>query len=639
MSKKLLKNKNLVTNIALYLEFEDILSLYACNRNLNKILNPLSNKAINALYFNQTTKRIFEMDEDDLNDDDYNQKNRQNLLYESWKSNINWRIFLSEAFRHFKIYPDEKIRNNVLDSFKIHIYLPDLRKEDYHLEYEYSSINQIYFYDKQFRESCSYNFHRKYINENYINNHGINCPIELLKEGLFFEEEVKNFINIYDEILGNADYQKIVSTIISYDFESLEIIYKKVNLNRINKIIFFILWINRNFIQYCSYILESVNKYKDNKQEKDFLDQFTVKYTNYVNSSLLINSNFENVNIIINDINCFIFKNKDSEKFSLYQLAKKIFEKKVFNQLNKEVSNQTFLSFNKLIIKKIEDKNEEKMDIDDDNETNYTDNNDCLDESFIDFETEKTDKEIIENVLQCVLDININKYNANVINHSKIKLGDEYDNYEMSLLKNLVESLQKAINDEIDYSIILENLENLLKNDGNSRNLKTKHNSFKFINRTKKGMLEYSFKFLFKYILSKLLEDFKSRLIPKMNGRILNVSISEQINNKDYTIDLSDFSNKTRMEIEGKVQNEINNIKKYLYGQNINQYDLQETQKLANEYMENNGIGLVLSLKKMIYFYYKESQIYNDNDQKIFSILTNRRNDTEKELLNELIKS
>ena len=637
MSKQLFENENLVTNIALYLEFEDILSLYSCNLALKKILNPLTNKVVNIIYFNQTTKSIFEMDDDDYFDC-YNQNNRNNYLDDSWKSNINWRLFLSQTLKHFNIYPDQKITKNVLDAFKIHIYLSDLRKENNKLEYEYSSISQIYFYDKQFKESCNYNYHRKFINENYINNHGNNCKIELLREGLYFEDELKNFINIYDEILDNADYQKIVDTIISYDFEGLEQIYKNINLNRINKVIFFVLWVNRNFIQYCLYILESINKYKDNKQEKDFLEQFIVKFTNYANSSLLINSNFENVNIIINDINCFILKKNVSEKFSLHQLAMKIFERKVFNEINKEILNQTSLLFINLIKKNIEEKNEEKMDIEDD-ETNFTDKNDCLDDdSFSDFQRKKTDKEIIENVLKCVLDININKYNANAINHSKIKLGDEYDNYEINLINSLIEYLQNAIINEIDYSEIIENLEKLLKNNGNSRNMKIDHNSFKFINRTKKAMIEYSFKFLFKDILSKLLKDFKSRLIPNMNGRILNISNSEQMKNKEYTIDLSDFSSKTRMKIEGKVQNEINNIKNYLYGQNIDQYDLQETQKLANEYMENNGIGLVLSLKKMIYFYCKESEVYDDKDQIIFNILSKRRNATEKGNLNELIK-
>ena len=321
----------------------------------------------------------------------------------------------------------------------------------------------------------------------------------------------------------------------------------------------------------------------------------------------------------------------------------KIIEKKVLNKLNDEILNQTCLLFNNLLKKKIDNKNENegKMEIEEkeEDETNDSDNIDSLDDSFTDFKREKNEKEIIENILQCILDININKYNANAINHSRVKLGNEYDLFETNLIKILVEYLQKEINNENDYSKILEKLETLLKNKGNSRKFKAYNNSLKVINRTKKDMLEESFKFLFQELLSKLLKDFKSRLIPNMNGRILNISNSEKIINKEYTIDLSDISSKNRMKIEGKVQNEINNIKNYLYGQNIDQYDLQETQKLVNEYMENNGIEFVLSLKKMLYFYYKECEIYNEKDEIIFNILANRKIENEKGDFNELIKA
>ena len=145
MSKHVFNIKYLVTNIALYLNFEDILSLNSCNKTLKTILNPLYNRVINIIYYNKTTKKIFEMDEDDYFDDGYNKINRNNLLEDSWKSKMNWRLFLSETLKKFQTYPEEKIKKNVLNSFKLHMYLPDLRKDNSQLEYEYSSINQIYF--------------------------------------------------------------------------------------------------------------------------------------------------------------------------------------------------------------------------------------------------------------------------------------------------------------------------------------------------------------------------------------------------------------------------------------------------------------------------------------------------------------
>ena len=41
--------------------------------------------------------------------------------------------------------------------------------------------------------------------------------------------------------------------------------------------------------------------------------------------------------------------------------------------------------------------------------------------------------------------------------------------------------------------------------------------------------------------------------------------------------------------------------------------------------MDNNGIELVLLVKKMIYFYYKEMEKYEENNQKIVNILTNQK--------------
>ena len=76
------------------------------------------------------------------------------------------------------------------------------------------------------------------------------------------------------------------------------------------------------------------------------------------------------------------------------------------------------------------------------------------------------------------------------------------------------------------------------------------------------------------------------------------------------------------MEIEAKVKEEINNIKSCIYEKNIKGYNVNDTIKLVNEYMDNDGIEIVLLVKKMIYFYFKEMQIYEEKDKKIFNILS-----------------
>ena len=140
-------------------------------------------------------------------------------------------------------------------------------------------------------------------------------------------------------------------------------------------------------------------------------------------------------------------------------------------------------------------------------------------------------------------------------------------------------------------------------------------------------MINESLKILFKLIFPKILKDFNSRLRKNMNGRFLFVTNNEIINknNNNCKIDLSEFSNNKQMEIERKAEEDINKIKVCLYEQNINGYNVEETKILINEYLENNGIDLVLLIKKMVYFYLIENELYNEKDLKVYNIL-NKKN-------------
>ena len=105
--------------------------------------------------------------------DDNNFKNNKNLSGKFVKNQTNWKNFLKEIKLNFANYKDEKIKGKVKEYFKVHLYLPDLRKENIHLEYESSSIHQLISYDMNFRSACTYNFYSKYINREYIEN-GLN---------------------------------------------------------------------------------------------------------------------------------------------------------------------------------------------------------------------------------------------------------------------------------------------------------------------------------------------------------------------------------------------------------------------------------------------------------------------------------
>ena len=158
--------------------------------------------------------------------------------------------------------------------------------------------------------------------------------------------------------------------------------------------------------------------------------------------------------------------------------------------------------------------------------------------------------------------------------------------------------------------------------------------SLKIINRTKKNLLTSTFKIMCGNLLQKLIKDFASRLRTNNNERKLYIKSNEI--EVDYKCDLSDFSQEKIMKIEGKVKEEINNIKTRLYERNINGYNINDTFNLVNQYIENDGIEIVLLVKKMIYFYFKELEFYEEKDQKVFNLLTNKENLGEK-TLNEMI--
>ena len=156
--------------------------------------------------------------------------------------------------------------------------------------------------------------------------------------------------------------------------------------------------------------------------------------------------------------------------------------------------------------------------------------------------------------------------------------------------------------------------------------------SLKIINRTKKNLIQGTFKNTCGFLLQKLINDFSSRLRINNNQRQLYINEFQV----DYKCDLTEFNQEKIMKIEGKVQEEINNIKTRLYEKNINGYNVNDTKKLVNEYMDNDGIEIVLLVKKMIYFYFKEMEFYEEKDQKVFNILANKGN-IQKNILNEML--
>jgi len=369
---------------------------------------------------------------------------------------------------------------------------------------------------------------------------------------------------------------------------------------------------------------ESIIRFQNDKDCNTFLNDFNDNYNNFTNVSLLLNQNFQNINIIINYLNMYIMNNNNiCYNFSIYELARNIFKKKVYDKVSETVLQKTTILLNKYKFDNIseisnqDENNNDSMDCEELNETDESSNM-----SFFDFDEEKNDKEILENIINNLLDININKYNANAINHSLVKLSTEYEQIENLVNEKFCQFIQEKLNEEKPALELFEIIEKTLESNKNEYFLvKQNSSTLKVINRTRKNLLKGTFKTMCNYILPNILKDFNSHLKINNNERQLKLNAHEIMYKNSYKCDLSNLSNKAMMEIEAKVKEEINNIKSCIYEKNIKGYNVNDTIKLVNEYMDNDGIEIVLLVKKMIYFYFKEMQIYEEKDKKIFNIL------------------
>ena len=184
---------------------------------------------------------------------------------------------------------------------------------------------------------------------------------------------------------------------------------------------------------------------------------------------------------------------------------------------------------------------------------------------------------------------------------------------------------------------VIKNIEKILKFKKNNQDLNNNPYSFNFINRTKRRMLEESFKLLMTNILPKIKKDFKCRIKIENKKRVLYINNIELINKKNYECDFSELSNRQRTKIEANIEEKIKNIKSCLFSDNFTQYDGDDAYKLIDEYMDNNGIEYVFLIKKIIYFYFKEMEIYGNNDQKIHNKLSNMIKNENESSLNEII--
>lgn len=681
-------NNNLLTHICQYLDYTSIIALSQCNKFMKKSLEP-TNVIINLIYMLSVVKGFFQFSEDD---EDNNASKKMDLLEKFRQTNMNWKNFLKEITLIFRNFEDKAISEKVKDCLQIHLYLPDLRKERPQLEFENSSIHLLTSYDKLFRINCEHNFYSKYITKDYLLNGLKNADknndkcIKILKEGIFFEEELKHYSNSFKDFINNEKYTDLVmNVLIKYDYEKLYDEYKNNEIHKYyknNNIIKVILWINNIFILCCKYEYEYMNSLNENLDVKIFISEYIQKHHEIINIALILNSNFENINIIINQFltNYPIFqinKNENYDEknnisqldvsiysstnstmsslsgsenneiignFSLYKLFKNIMKKNFYEKLSERLTNNYIKlanSFSKNLFNNIEEiQNEKKnneINIDEDElcDANCINCNDECENMDIDVDydnisellsedKEPTEKELIENYINCLVDYEIDEQNANAINHTEIKMSKEYEKNEDILINEFIKPLnEKIIKEEKPLPFIYDIIEKNTKCRGNNQNLMImKTDSLSFIRKTKKKLMKKSISCSINYALENLEKDFSKHI--KINNKgenILYLNDIEIRNNNEYTCDLKDLSSKKKITITDKVNKEINNLKNYLFIKKVKTYEAEnikkEYTKLIDQFIDCDGIESVLAIKKMIWFYYKELGIYEEKNETV----------------------
>ena len=681
--KNTLHIKNILGNIIKFLPYNNIIVLSQCDKALYQEIDPISNSLVNNIFLENVYQSYF-------NSKDYNITNKKNLSDYYLESKINWKSFLKELYLNFNDYEDKDIANKVLDFFKLHLYLPDLRKENFHLEYEFSSTHQYICYDLIERRIINLHRFKKHITKEYLIDSLKNpdkkneITIKPIRKGEFFEKELLNFSFIFNTFINNNIYNNILDDAINYNYTNMDLFYKnnKYNFNIIN----FILWITHSFILYSDYVYNFIIRFIDNVNidVQTIFSEFIEKYEELVNCAQLINCKFENINIIINYLIKFrslsneIEKKgpldlspssssastsssnshsthsssfNESEEFYLYKLFSKITKNNVCNKLSENMRKK----FEKLLEIYLVEIFEKKESAESDNnkdidiDCDYEDDNFDYENEDFSMSSEKTsNKELIEKYMIIQADQEINEKNAKAINHTELKVSKEYENLENLLNNKLTNIIDLYVKKEKPLFEIFDIIKMITKSTGNTKTLSCSNKSLNLIRRSKKRLMEKSISTLFKYLLPELNKDFKQHIkIDELTqAKRIELSYSEIKNEKKYEMDLSDLESESRRKVVELVEKEMKNVNTFLEEENIKNYSDQshkdEMSRLIKEYVDDCRIPYVLLVNKIISYYYKELAYYEERNKVVISYLScshkNRSYDDTYDSIENLLK-
>ena len=651
MNKCLTRINNLNLIIS-YIKYQEIVIVSLVNKAFYSSLNPENNSYINSIFRDITFKKYF-----NINNKKYFKSYDNDYLDDFQKTKNNWKNILRKLVINSKIYSNKEISDEIYKYFYNHCYMCYQRNENKILEYEYSTLHQIICYDINKKECIISNYYDKYFDIN--NKNEDNVQIQPLKTGLFFEKEL---INLKKE-MKNYENNEIMKLIINYSFEHLDNEYyytfnKKKDIkkskNKLNSVIYFLIWLNHTFLLFISLLYKYVNQFVKMKDPKKIIIEYSKIHSNLINFGLMVNENFNNINIIFNYLQK---EQKDfisvENKFNIYNLFFNIMEKNLYQKLkpilNNNIENLFNIFYNEIFDKEqinisFESNNRETNHTELINEDNYIDDNISENEEIIEIEDEnedededksitddnyKTNQEIIEEFSNLIVDFSINKDNIFLINNTKIKLSENYDEYENLLLENMLKNIKdKSIT--TNEKNIFEN-ENTIIDDiihylnafcSFIKKLSIKgeeENQFKLIRRLKLNLFKKSENFIINY-LNNLINTYfiydkeTNNYIIKDNIFINSINGNNNINYESYI-------------------NLLNEIKKNLENNNLNTInDITKEQiiELSNNYEHLDKNKFIKISREILLFFYNQINIYNYEDEKIIDIINKNKNNKVK---------
>ena len=622
------------------MKYQEITILSLTNKSFYSILNPENNPYINSIFRDIAFKKYF-----NINNNKIVKLNNYINLDDFKKTKNNWKNILKELHTNLKKYSNSEISEAIYKFFNEHYYMTYLRNENKIIEYENSTLHQMISYDINKKDSIISNHYDKYFdikNEKYEH-----TQIEPLKKGLFFEKEL---ISLKSEI-NNYKNEQIIKFIINYKFEKLDNEYyenlsknknKKKGKKKYNSVIYFLVWLNHTFILFINLLYNYLYQFIDINDSKAIIREYSKIHSNLINFGLLVNENFNNINIIFNYLQK---EEKDlipiNDKFNIYDMLLNIMKKNLYEKLRPVLDKNIEILWNQFY-NEIFDKDKINNSFDSNNlETNNTEllnednSNDNDDISNIDEnieieddnnsiieESNMTNKDIIEEYSNLILDFNINRHNAILINNSKIKLDEFYNEYENLIIENFLKNIEnrsKAIDKDIfeDKNTIIDdkiNYLNILFSFIKKLEIKVEEgNQIKLIRRTKLNLIKKSENFIFNYLNE----------INKIYNYNLNyLNIDDIINsiNKEYTIDINNYSNFNNINYESYITklnklNEVKNISEN--NENLN----EQFKELPDQCLYSNKNTFIKISKEIVSFYYEQYFLYDYEDAKIISVL------------------